>query len=338
MRKHITILCGVIAAMLGGSVAMAQEDAKVNLRLEARGDVQYENIGGHTIDGNTGFRGQQLNLRLNGSINDSWSYVYRQRMGKPNGDASYFNAVDHINLTYTTGAWAFTGGKQSVAVGGYEYDRAPMDFYFGSEYWYSMACYQWGVSAKYNLGTESSDVLNLQITQSPFRSVNPSMLSYNLMWTGSYGFLDILHSVNMLEYLPGKFVNYIALGHQLNMGDFTLQLDWMNRAALSDFGFDDFSVMADLSWSASEKLNVFGKFTYDLNKDNVVDLCVLPGTELTRVGAGVEYFPIKNSRNVRLHGTYSYAWGKNGNLAGTVWNNHSFVSLGVTWRMSILNR
>ena len=339
MRKHVTILCGIFAAMFCGNVAMAQGDAKVNLRLEARGDVQYENIGGHTIDGNTGFRGQQLNLRLNGSINDSWSYVYRQRMGKPNGDASYFNAVDHINLTYTTGAWAFTGGKQSVAVGGYEYDRAPMDFYFGSEYWYSMACYQWGVSAKYNLGTESNDVLNLQITQSPFRSVNPSMLSYNLMWTGSYEFLDILHSVNMLEYLPGKFVNFIALGHQLYMGDFTLQLDWMNRAALNDFGFDDFSVMADLSWSASEKLNVFGKFTYDLNKDNAVDLCVLPGTELTRVGAGVEYFPIKNSRNVRLHGTYSYAWGKNGNLeTGTVWNNHSFVSLGVTWRMSILNR
>ena len=337
MKRHRTILLGVMA--LCGSMTMAQGDEKVNLRLEARGDFQYENVEGHTVDGTTGFRGKQFNLRLNGNINDSWSYVYRQRMGKPNDNASYFDAVDHINLTYTTGAWSFTGGKQTVAVGGYEYDRAPIDFYFGSEYWYNMACYQWGVNAKYNFGNESNDALTLQVVQSSFRSVNPSMLSYNLLWTGSYGWLDILHSVNMLEYQPGKFVNFIALGHQFNMGDFKLQLDWMNRADVEHFGFDDFSLMADLSWSASEKLNVFAKATYDVNEDNVADLCVLPGTEVTRVGAGVEYFPIVGSRDIRFHAGYSYSWGKNTNLTeGILWDNQSFVSVGVTWQMSVLKR
>ncbi len=339
MKKHRTILLGVIA--LCGSMAMAQEGAKVNLRMEARGDFQYENIKGHTMDGSTGFRGKQFNLRLNGNINESWSYVYRQRMGKPNGDASYFDAVDHINLTYTTGAWSFTGGKQTVAVGGYEYDRAPIDFYFGSEYWYNMACYQWGVNAKYKFDTENSDALMLQIVQSSFRDVNPNMYSYNLLWSASYGWLDILHSVNMLEYRPGKYVNFIALGHQFNMGDFALQLDWMNRADMNDFGFDDFSVMADLSWSASEKLNVFGKVTYDINDDNTADYCVLPGTELTRVGAGVEYFPIEGSRDIRFHGGYTYTLGTNTKASkdgGTLFGNQSFVSVGVTWKMNILNR
>ena len=339
MKKHVKALLGIIASALFSGMVVAQEDEKINFRMEARGDFQYENIAGHTIDGSTGFRGKQFNLRLNGNINDSWSYVYRQRMGKPNGDASYFEAVDHINLTYTTGAWSFTGGKQTVAVGGYEYDRAPIDFYFGSEYWYNMACYQWGVNAKYNFGNESNDALTLQVVQSSFRSVNPSMLSYNLLWTGSYGWLDILHSVNMLEYQPGKFVNFIALGYQFNMGDFKLQLDWMNRADVEHFGFDDFSLMADLSWGASEKLNVFAKATYDVNKDNVADLCVLPGTEVTRVGAGVEYFPIKDSQDVRFHAGYCYSWGTNTNLAeGTLWDNHSFVSVGVTWKMSVLKR
>ena len=335
MRKHLATFCGIVAFLFGSNVATAQENPRVNFRVEARGDFQYEDIAGNTIESNTGFRGKQLNLRLNGNINDSWSYVYRQRMGKPNDDASYFDAVDHINLTYTTGAWSFTGGKQTVAVGGYEYDRAPIDFYFGSEYWYNMACYQWGVGAKYSLDNEA---VILQVVQSPFRSVNPCMLSYNLMWTGSYGWLDILHSMNMLEYQPGKFVGFIALGHQFNMGDFRLQLDWMDRIDMEHFNVNDFSIMADLSWSASEKLNVFAKATYDVNKDNAVDLCVLPGTELTRVGAGVEYFPIKDSQDVRLHGTYSYAWGKNGNLGGSVWDNHSFVSVGVTWKMSVLKR
>lgn len=334
MKKLTTWLLGV--ASLCALTATAQEDYRVNFRLEARGDLQSEMIDGNPMDAANGFRGKQLNLRLNGNINDSWSYVYRQRMGRPNADESYFNAVDHINLTHTNGAWAFTFGKQTVAVGGYEYDRAPIDFYFGSEYWYNMACYQWGIGAKYNLGTESNDALTLQVAQSPFRNVNPSMYSYNLLWTGSHGSLDILHSVNMMEYLPGKFVNFIALGHQFNMGDFRLQLDWMNRADMADFGFDDFSIMADLSWSASDKINVFGKYSYDVNVDNFADYCVLPGTELSRVGAGVEWFPIEGSRDVRFHGGYSYAWGWNSNSGGSVWDQQSFLTLGVTWKMDIL--
>ena len=334
----MTWLLGMAGACV--MTATAQENNHVNLRMEARGDLQNEMIDGNPISASNGFRGKQFNLRLNGNINDSWSYVYRQRMGKPHADASYFDAVDHINLTYTTGAWSFTGGKQTVAVGGYEYDRAPIDFYFGSEYWYSMACYQWGVNAKYNLGTESNDALMLQVVQSSFRTaLNADMLSYNLMWTGSYGWLDILHSVNMLEYMPGKFVNFIALGHQFNMGDFKLQLDWMNRADVENFHFDDFSIMADLSWSASDKLNVYGKMSYDINDGNMADYCVLPGTELTRVGAGFEYFPIEDSRDIRFHCGYSYAWGTNGNLTGgTVFGEQSFLTLGVTWKMNILNR
>ena len=85
MKKLTTWLLGVASLC---ATATAQENNHVNLRIEARGDAQYESVDGQMIDGNTGFRGKQLNLRLNGNINDSWSYVYRQRMGKPNADAS----------------------------------------------------------------------------------------------------------------------------------------------------------------------------------------------------------------------------------------------------------
>ena len=336
MRKLTTWLLGVASVCV--LTANAQENNHVNLRMEARGDYQYENIDGYSMDAANGFRGKQFNLRLDGTINEAWSYSYRQRMGKPNNDASYFDAVDWINLTYTTGNWAFTGGKQVVAVGGYEYDRAPMDFYFGSEYWYNMACYQWGVSARYAFDTESSDALKFQIAQSSFRGINPSMLSYNLMWTCSYDWVDYLHSFNLMEYQPGKYVCFLALGYQFNMGDFKLQLDFMDRYDVKNFDFDDCSIMADLSWSASDKLNIFGKYSFDMNDGNYADYCVLPGTELNRVGAGVEYFPIEGSRDVRFHGAYSFAWGKNGNPYGSVWGDQSFLTLGVTWKMNILSR
>ena len=337
MKRLCAICLGLIATLSCGSV-FAQGDNHVNFRMEARGDAQAEAIGRDVKAEGTGFRGKQLNLRLNGNINDSWSYAYRQRMGKPNENASYFEAVDHINLTYTTGAWAFTGGKQTMAVGGYEYDRAPLDFYFGSEYWYNMDCYQWGVSASYAIGAEGNDVLKVQVAQSPFRSVSPSLMGGSVLWQGSHGWIDVLHSVNVMEYAKERMVTFLTLGHQIHMGDVTLQLDWMNRAELANFDFNDFSVMADLSWSASDKMNLFAKYTYDVNASNMADLCVKPGTELTRVGAGVEYFPIEGSRDVRFHGACSYAWGQNGNSTGTVFGSQSFVTMGVTWKMDILKR
>jgi hypothetical protein len=346
MKKNMFILWGFIALVFCNNVAMAQGDPKVNLRVEARGDYHYEEIVGENNHNSTGFRGSQLNLRLNGEINDSWSYAYRQRMAKPNTDASYFDAVDHINLTYATGKWAFIGGKQTVAVGGYEYDRAPIDFYFGSEYWYNMACYQWGVNARYTFGTEGNNALNIQLVSSPFAnmhivdgSYNPKdMYAYNVLWAGKYGWLDILHSVNVLEYVPGKYVGFLALGHQFNMGPVSLQLDWMSRTTIKKVNLiDDYSIMADLSWKSLKSLNVFGKVTYDVNKNNFADYCVLPGTEVTRVGAGVEFFPIEDSQDVRLHCGYSYAWGKN-KPSGTVQNDQSFFTIGATWKMDILKK
>ena len=42
------------------------------------------------------------------------------------------------------------------------------------------------------------------------------------------------------------------------------------------------------------------------------DVALHDGTELTRIGAGVEYYPLKE-KNIRIHGYYSYAFGKNTN-------------------------
>lgn len=317
----------------------AQDNNHVDLRIEARGDYQNEMHDGGLYEPNSGFRGRFLNLRLDGNITDSWSYSYRHRLANPANDATYFDAVDWVQLLYTTDQWTFAGGKQSVIVGGYEYGCAPIDFYFGSEYWYNMACFQWGMSAQYAFGDEAANTLKLQVCQSPFRKVSPEMMGYNLLWTASYGWLDLLHSVNMMEYHPGKFVNFIALGHQFNMGNMALQLDFMNRADMSNFAIGkDMLLMADLAWNAADQLKIFGKISYDVNEDNGADLCVLPGTELTRLGAGVEYFPIKGSRDIRFHGTYSYTWGKNANADGTLFGDQSFLSLGVTWKMSVLKR
>lgn len=330
-----TILTGLFALCVA---ALPAQIHLSNLRLEARADYQREYVDGSEVEDNCGFKGKFLNIRMDGKLGNGFSYSYRQRLNKPNKDASFFDATDWINLTYSTGAWSFGGGKQVVAIGGYEYDAAPIDLYFCSEYWHHIPCYQVGVSAAYTIGG-GSDKFMVQVCQSPWRANAGDMYAYNLMWCASYSNFSTLCSVNMMEVYPGKYINYIALGTELQVGECKLRLDLMNRASDEHaFWGRDISVVGEAEWLPNEHLTLFAKATYDVNNtDGSLDLCVLPGTEITRVGAGVEYYPMKNgSKDVRLHANACYTFGKNGNLAGVLIDKQTLVDVGLTWRIDLL--
>lgn len=102
------------------------------------------------------------------------------------------------------------------------------------------------------------------------------------MWNGSHGFFDAIYSVNMMEYLPGRFINYISLGNKFTFDKVALELDVMNRASSHQtFFLKDMSVIADLAYSPNGNWKVFGKFSYDVNKSGTdADLYVLNGTEM----------------------------------------------------------
>ena len=335
MKKIICALCLVMSVLC----AMAQENKMVNLQLETRFDYQREYLDGDAVKPNSGFKGKYLNVILNGKFNDHWSYSYRQRLNKAHADQSFFDATDWIHLTYRVNDnWSFNGGKQVVGIGGYEYDRAPIDLYFCSEYWNNIPCYQFGVSATYTTN-RGNDSFLAQICESPFDFLNQDLYAYNLMWYGSHGSFNTIWSVNMQEYTPGKFIYYIALGNEFKLGNAKLQLDFMNRATDEHgFFFKDCSVMGELSCMVSKKLNLFGKVSYDVNNsDSTGDYCVMPGTEMTKVGAGFEYYPLDHSRALRFHGNCSYAWGTNTNEAGTVIPKQALFDVGVTWKVDILS-
>jgi hypothetical protein len=330
-----------IALLTGISASAQLFDPTVNLKVEARFDYQYDDIDGNAVDNNSGFKGKYLNMQLSGNLTDKISYSWRQRFNKSSYDGSFFDATDWINLNYAPNEhWDLNGGKQVVAIGGYEYDRAPINIYRGSEFWNNIPCYQFGISGTYSF-TGKCDKLMLQVCTNPFHKEigNSNTYSYNLMWMGSHKHVSTLYSVNLIEYMPGKYINYIALGHMFNYGPASLELDLMNRASSHQtFLFRDASVMADLGVKVSQPVKVFAKATYDVNHTNSgADFTVMPGTEITMVGAGVEYHPfhIKN-QDIRFHAAYFYSWGKNGNEAGTLQNKQSFVEVGLTWSMDVL--
>ena len=154
--------------------ANAQDSGLLTLRLETRVDYLQEYIQDTKINTNSGFKGKYLNIRMDGTITDGLTYSYRQRLNKPNKDASFFDATDWMTVTYTKGNWSASTGKQVVGIGGFEYDGAPIDLYFCSEYWNNIPCYKIGLSGAYTTD-DMNDKFLLQVCESPFRNyaINP---------------------------------------------------------------------------------------------------------------------------------------------------------------------
>lgn len=331
----------VLLALAAVSVS-AQENELVTLRIEARLDYMQEYLSAEKINAGSGFKGRYLNLRMDGNLAEGLSYSYRQRLNKPNADASFFDATDWLTLSYNHSNWGISAGKQVVAIGGYEYDRAPIDLYFCSEYWNNIACYQLGISGSYSTD-EGNDRILLQFCESPFRrnALNVSgkeMFAYNLMWYGNHGFFSSMYSVNMMEWMPGKFINYVALGNRFDFGGLSLELDFMNRAVNArDFFGRDFSLMGELAFRPADRLNLFVRATYDYNNTgDIGDLCVTSGTDILRVGAGVEFYPLKKSKNLRLHLNCCYTDGKSPSSA-VLKPRQTIADAGITWTMNMLN-
>ncbi len=339
MKRYLAILA-VSAFMMPSYAEEAMTDEKIlNLRVEARLDWMGDWLDGNTIKDKTGFAGKYLNLRLDGNITSNLSYSWRQRFNKPHKDATYFDATDWIYLNYKLDRWSFAGGKQVVAIGGWEYDRAPIDLYGCSVFWNNIPCYEIGGSVGFSV--TSNDKLSLQFCQSPFHTTaDKNMYAYNLMWNGSHGCFTSIYSANLIEYLPGRYINYLALGNKFNFDKVSIEADVMNRASSHQtFFFKDMSVMAEVQYKPDGKWNIFGKYTYDVNKSGTAaDFTVLNGTELNMVGAGVEFMPFVNARHVlRFHASGFYSWGRNANDADMMQNKTFTANVGVTWYMNLLS-
>jgi hypothetical protein len=315
----------------------------VNLDVETRIDYQQQAEDGSLLDDNSSFKGKYLNLKLTGQISSRLSYTLLHRLNKAITGSSYFDATDYAYLDYHAGRhWTLSGGKQFVCVGGFEYDHSPIDVYRGSEFWNNIQSHQMGLSAAYRFSQDGRQQLLFQLCTNPFYTYegsNPNTYAYNLMWTGAVGPLRTIYSANLIEYRPHHYISYLALGHQLRLGHrSTLELDYMNRASSGQaYLLRDASVMANLTVDVTPQWQLLAKGTYDVNHSTVADLTVLPGTEISQAGLGVEYRPLRDQRQqLRFHAFCFYAWGKNANPEGALQDRQVLADLGVTWYVHVL--
>ncbi|MCM1291377.1 MAG: OprO/OprP family phosphate-selective porin [Prevotella sp.] len=322
----------------GANPACIDANEIVNLSFDARIDYQRDWVGSKNIKDNSGFEGKYINMRLDGTILPGLTYSWRQRFNKYSSDSNFFDATDWLFVNYDYRDWSFNAGKEVVLIGGWEYDRAPINLYGCSVFWNNVPCYALGVYAGY--AVSPSDKLKFQITQSPFYTPEDrDLYSYNLFWEGNHGIYKSLWSVNMMEYQRGKYISYISLGNKFDVDNFSLELDLMNRAnSHQTYFFKDCSLIAELSYKPTKHWNIFAKYTYDVNKSgNHSDYCVEDGTELNMIGAGVEFYPLrKKITSLRLHANCFYAWGKNANPGNVMQNKTTLLDFGVTWYMNLI--
>lgn len=171
------------AVLFGACVLTANaQDEILRLKMLTRVDYQREYINGEAIHDNSGFKGKYLMFAIDGKIDEHFSYAYRQRLNVGHSDMSFFDATDWARVVYTPdGQWEFSAGKDVVAVGGYEYDKNPVDVYAASEYWNNISPFQLAATVSYTTPGRHSKFI-AQCSQSIYRSNAPDMYSYNLMW------------------------------------------------------------------------------------------------------------------------------------------------------------
>jgi len=316
------------------------------LYFETRCSYDFVSIAGDVNDSSCGFKGKYLNFRFDGQITDNLSFSYRQRFNK-NTSATFFDSTDWLHLDWkVTPKMTISAGKQVVAIGGFEYDRAPIDLYFCSEFWNNIPCYQLGVSAAYNV--TDGDQLLLQLCNTPMRGFGcDNKYALNLMWYGSHGAWETMWSANAIQCLDSSDIYYLALGNRFHLTDWLRwDLDLMDRYDGNGGLFDDFSIMTELSAAVSERMRIHAKYTHDYHylSDgyhagyyDLVDYLVQPGTNLNMVSGGMEYHPLRNGSDfLKFYAAGGYSWGDNGNQYGTMVDKGLRLELGMKFRLDVL--
>ncbi len=312
-----------------------------NLQLNTRVDFTLDyHLGHDTVASTTdhGFAGKYLVVALDGNIGSKFSYHLRQRINAPNvGFAkTFFQGTDwaYLNWHFTDNLF-LSAGKQVVAIGGWEYDTNPIDIYYGTEFWNTVCSYEVGASLNFKDNTGKNHVL-FQVCNSPFiNSAMQSMYAYNLMWYGNFGIFKTTYSANIIEYQPGKYINYIALGNKLQFKGVEMYLDVINRASFKQEHFfgQDITAIFGIGVDIGKKWIVFAKAGYDFNQAQLpsteaYDQYVVPGKKVDFESLGFEFYPLVD-RSLRLHlcGSHTSVDGES-KFQGNI---------GLTWKVDLLN-
>ncbi len=332
-------------------------DFITKLQLEVRAEFEFDHPVIRTYDGESrlgnssyGFFGRYFNFHFEGNLTKNLSYLFHQRIIANPGSVKFFDNTDFMYLNYAINPnWSLRVGKEALALGGFEYDAAPIDVIYSSYYWDYIYCFQLAARATFQT-KDQKNKLSFQVATSPYMyygsSYQNSLLSYNLLWSGSFGCFKAIYSFSMFERAKGKFMNYIALGNQLKFDRFKIYLDLIHHATNTQQLFKNFAVISRADWQIDDQASLFAKIGYEQNLDQleiqnylttgeIWDCLAIPGRQYFYYGIGCEFRPRK-CKDVRIHAYLADYSERNDYVSHSPLNNDRDVfnlraNVGVTW-------
>lgn len=329
MKPHKAL---TISALLLMICALAPAQGIDSVFVDSRGSfVQH---GGDRY--NSALAAEYFNIHIYGKIADNVSYRVRHRMNVRVDSDNPFRATDWMCINWQANEkLKLYTGKTAVFIGGYEYDAAPIDVYF-----YSQFCSNHSQFFAFSVGGEyeftQGQVFAAQIANSPLTTGFDNLYSYNIGWVGSFApWWHTIWSANLIDDKLGRKISYLALGNHCVWGGLAVDVDFVNRASFNQqqYFLSDFTLISKVIYSLGQ-WNLCAKVGYERNEARNVDsnniafdTTVKPGTDYLYGGCGVEYFPLGNDK-IRLH------------LAGYLDNTSNVytVTTGVKWRFDIFKK
>ena len=314
-------------------------DGPLTIKLGTRVDYQRVYQKSDLLDEQSGFKGNNLMISIQGNITNKFSYRFRQRISQTKTNNNFFDGTDYMWLQYNfNNRWDIRAGKVAIEYGSTEYQRDPSEQYVFSDYWNYPACYLFGVNVGYNL--TDNDRFVFQAAESSFRSKeNSDLYAYALSWYGNHNWFHTMYSLNLTEYRNGNYICYVSLGNQFDLGQVTVNVDYQNRFTDSGNVFKDMTLRGEVMFRPSDYLNVIGFAVYSSNKTHDLGVGYLPyGSELTRFGGILEFSPIpKIDKYLKIHAGYSYGTGHEGIKDAVPEQNRHLITTGVQWEMDIVS-
>lgn len=198
------------------------------------------------------FRFDHLMVDLHGHITDKLSYKYLQRVHQGIGAFETENLSSTINYAYLkynfNNRFAVTAGRQSVNLGGFEYNEYPINIYDFNFIINNFSCYLTGLQFQYNPSpTQSLSVQVLNNRQGSMTEAYGELpeniekpfapLYYTLAWNSSYAsdLLKLRCSVTAGEQAKGKWMVLAAAGARLQLGKCDFYLDQLYTRSAIDY-------------------------------------------------------------------------------------------------------
>lgn len=236
------------------------------------------------------------------------------------GHSDWDNILNAAYLQYDfdAGVWVNVG-KNLLYMGGMEFDEYDYNIHpmMASTLWNNFQPFQWQVSAGWSNETTT---LGVQMCTSPYgeHPFGSGIYSYGAQWRGEYGPLANIWSFSFVGKGDGEYYPLLSLGQKFDICEnLSVSADYSNAVSL-DVLEKGHSAYAGISWKPLDKFEFVGR----AGMENSKWYALWGDRTRWNFGAGVHWFPLKDSEDLRVHATFSRnnVYGCYEALVGLVYN------------------